>query len=114
MNMPDEWVCGDFLPGRETGKRHIKNHRPTYSLRVTADKRISHHAANVVTDHIGMLQVELLLKLMNVICDVRGTIAARFPRRSANAWQVNGHDGELPRQTWHHLVILVPILRKCV
>ena len=59
-----------------------------------------------------MLQMELFLKLMNVTRNVRSSIPSRFRGRSANAGQVNGHDRELPRQTRHHLVILIPVFGK--
>src|SRR5579871_2909334 len=112
MNVPGEGFRDDLLPRCESGKRNIENHRSACILWVKADECICHHAANVVTDHIGMLQMELFLKLMNVTRNVRSSIPSRFRGRSANARQVNGYDGKLPRQTRHHLVVLIPVFGK--
>jgi len=50
------------------------------SLRETAEECISHHPAAIVTDDISTLQVELVLKVMDVVCHIRGSRAARLAR----------------------------------
>jgi hypothetical protein len=92
--------------------RNIENHYVSGCVRMQARESIRDHSANIVTDDVNPLQLELLSNLINILRHVCSIVTARSRRRAAYSAQINGNHGKLLREAWHNPVKRRPILRE--
>ena len=97
--MPEFCVGLDLIPRRNSGDRRVHDHQAAYDVRIKPRHRIGDHAAIVVADDVGALQLQRHDELANVLRQIRDVVTGAG--RTPDAAHVGSNDGERPCQARH-------------